>query len=119
MKWGISVPWMTKLLINMRDDSIFDEKKSWTKRFTKNRCIVPIDGFYEWLDLKSEKIPYYIGIEGQEWIGLAGVYVAEKDAKGNEIKCFAIVTWVLTRSVRNCAIATMNFERQNLEPAQT
>jgi putative SOS response-associated peptidase YedK len=90
MKWGITVPWMSKLLINIRDNSIFT--KSWTKRYTKNRCIIGIDGFYEWLDLKSGKIPYYIGVEGQEWIGLAGVYVTEKDAKGNEIKCFAIVT---------------------------
>jgi putative SOS response-associated peptidase YedK len=90
IKWGITVPWMSKLLINIRDDSIFE--KPWTKRYTKNRCIIGIDGFYEWLDLKDDKTPFYIGIEGQEWMGLAGVYVTEKDAQGNEMKCFAIIT---------------------------
>jgi putative SOS response-associated peptidase YedK len=88
MMWGIKFPWAS--LINIRADS---SAKPWARKLVENnRCIVPIDGFYEWQKQGSEKVPNYIGIEKREWIGLAGVYHSEKDDQGNEVKSFAIMT---------------------------
>ena len=50
MKWGIVPSWAkekSNILINARSESV-REKRSFKSSFSKRRCLVPADGFYEW-----------------------------------------------------------------------
>lgn len=58
MKWGIHPGWMTKPLINARDDSI--HKRTWLSSANSRRCVTFADGFYEWKLENGIKQPYYI-----------------------------------------------------------
>jgi putative SOS response-associated peptidase YedK len=64
MKWGIIPPWQT-ILFNIRDDSML--KKSWTKPYHQNRCIVIASAFYEFMKAGKERIPYRFGVEKEDF----------------------------------------------------
>src|SRR5205823_4812618 len=56
MVWGLVPQWAketSKALINARSESV-REKRSFKSLFTKRRCLIPADGFYEWSS-KGEK----------------------------------------------------------------
>ena len=68
MKWGLVPAWAKDpkigyKLINARDDTIFT-KPMWRSVILKQRCLIPVDGFYEWQKVtvagKEQKQPFYI-----------------------------------------------------------
>lgn len=58
------------------------ENPLYRRPFQRQRCIVPVSGFYEWQTLGKLKIPYYIRALDQELMGLAGIF--EKSADDGE-----------------------------------
>ncbi|PYZ98322.1 hypothetical protein CR205_06910 [Alteribacter lacisalsi] len=64
MKWGL-VPFWAKepsigyKMINARAETA-DEKPSFKNLLGKRRCLIPVNGFYEWKKENSCKQPYYI-----------------------------------------------------------
>jgi putative SOS response-associated peptidase YedK len=103
MKWGLVPVWakdpaMGYKLINARSESIF-EKPMWRSVIKRKRAIIPADGFYEWKkrpDLssktKSKKQPFYIHPKQTELFGFAGIWETWKDAHGQELKTYSIIT---------------------------
>ena len=98
MKWGFVPHWGKDKnfnLINIRSDTV-EEKPYFKNILTKNRCLVPSDGFFEWkkvkLEGKEEKIPYFIHLKGKKLFSFAGIYSSVKDAEGKEILTYAILT---------------------------
>lgn len=87
--WGL-VPfwansdWNKSYTLNARIETLH-EKKSF-KEITNNRCIIIVDGFYEWQHKGKEKIKYEIGFDN-ELFALAGLYDMNK---GN--KTYTIIT---------------------------
>jgi putative SOS response-associated peptidase YedK len=77
---------------NARADSIAD-KASFRGAFAKRRCIVPADGFYEWLTLGKKKLPYAFVRADRAPLALAGVWENWMDPETGE--------WV-----RSCALIT-------------
>jgi len=78
MKWGLVPAWAKKSKvefsnINARAESI-TEKVVYRKPFKRQRCLVPVDGFYEWQKGEDGKVPYYIHREDSGLFALAGVY---------------------------------------------
>jgi len=72
MKWG-----MGEGIINARSEGI--ERKSMFKNLiSQRRCLVMVNGFYEWkklnLEGKEEKIPWFIKLKDQPLFFLAGLY---------------------------------------------
>jgi putative SOS response-associated peptidase YedK len=55
--------------LNARSESIF-EKSTFREAYKKNRCIIPINGYYEWLD----GIPYFINDSKKNYFALAGIW---------------------------------------------
>lgn len=100
MKWGL-VPFWAKdprigyKLINARDDTIFT-KPMWRSVILKKRALIPADGFYEWhKSVKAQKLqkqPYYIHPKQLDIFSFAGVWEAWKDAIGQEVKTYSIIT---------------------------
>ena len=77
---------------NARGDSI-DTKASFRGAFQKRRCIVPADGFYEWLTAGKRKLPYAFARTDRGPVALAGVWENWMDPETGE--------WV-----RSCALIT-------------
>ena len=63
----------TSMNINARSESIF-EKKTFREAFKSRRCIIPINGFYEWQKENKEKIPFYVSSSKNEYLALAGIW---------------------------------------------
>ncbi|XP_073221777.1 uncharacterized protein [Cicer arietinum] len=80
MKWGL-IPSFTKKtekpdhyrMFNARSESI-DEKASFRRLLPKNRCLVAVEGFYEWKKDGSKKQPYYIHFKDGRPLVFAALY---------------------------------------------
>jgi putative SOS response-associated peptidase YedK len=70
-RWGLTPEWAgeTRDLINARAETM-DEKPSFRDA---RRCLVPADGFYEWVDGTNGKQPYYVTREDREPFAMAGL----------------------------------------------
>ncbi|AXH14592.1 SOS response-associated peptidase [Malaciobacter mytili] len=76
--------------INARSESIF-EKITFREAFKFRRCIIPINGFFEWK--KEEKIPYYVSSLKSDYLALAGIWDEWFDKKLNQkIITVALIT---------------------------
>ncbi|KAI3924007.1 hypothetical protein MKW92_027478 [Papaver armeniacum] len=98
MKWGL-IPSFTKKtekpdhyrMFNARSESI-SEKASFRRLLPKNRCVVAIEGFYEWKKDGSKKQPYYIHLKDDHPLVFAALYDSWKNSEGEVIYTFTIVT---------------------------
>jgi putative SOS response-associated peptidase YedK len=97
-KWGL-IPYWAKdskigvMMINARIETIL-EKPTYKSTLKSKRCLVPMDGFYEWKKNGKEKQPYRIQTKSQEIYSCAGLWETWKDENdsGNVIYSFTIIT---------------------------
>jgi len=84
MEWGFTPSWAEESfdLINARAGKV-REKRSFGDAFERRRCLVPADGFYEWVDGGrpgdagrggSGKTPYRVAFEDDRPFAMAGIY---------------------------------------------
>ena len=59
--------------INARSESIF-EKKTFRDSFRFRRCIIPINGFYEWRVEDKNKTPYFVKDINKDYLAIAGIW---------------------------------------------
>uniref|UniRef100_A0A0E0PXT8 Embryonic stem cell-specific 5-hydroxymethylcytosine-binding protein n=1 Tax=Oryza rufipogon TaxID=4529 RepID=A0A0E0PXT8_ORYRU len=80
MKWGL-VPSFTGKnekpdhfrMFNARSESI-KEKASFRRLIPNNRCLVAVEGFYEWKKDGPKKMPYYIHFQDQRPLVFAALF---------------------------------------------
>ena len=65
----------------VKSEGILD-KPTLRTALRAQRCIVPVNGFYEWKNLASGKRPFYIRTDTHELFGLAGLYGEWTDPEG-------------------------------------
>lgn len=87
--WGLVPDWAKQdwnktYTLNARIETL-TEKPAF-KNYLENRCIVLVDGFYEWKQLGKQKIKYEIGFDNQLF-AFAGIYTVV-----NNIKTYSIIT---------------------------
>lgn len=97
MLWGLIPHWAKEKgkfsTINARVETI-DEKPAYRYSFRHHRCIIPIDGYYEWAQSSKGKQPYYFHRPDNEPLALAGLWDTwknPKDPEGKEIESFTII----------------------------
>ena len=77
MTWGLTPSWAEEPfeLINARAETV-REKRSFADAYESRRCLVPADGFYEWVDEGdgSGKRPYRVAFEDDRPFAMAGLY---------------------------------------------
>jgi putative SOS response-associated peptidase YedK len=98
VRWGL-VPHFAKDLkigasmINARCETVATRpafRGAWAK---KRRCLVPVDGFYEWKREGKAKLPFAIALKSKEPMALAGLWENWKDPKSGEwMRTFTILT---------------------------
>jgi putative SOS response-associated peptidase YedK len=61
--------------------------------YRRRRCLVPVDGFYEWMQSGSKRQPLRIHDPSDEPLALAGLWTGRRDAESGEwLRTFTIVT---------------------------
>lgn len=97
MKWGL-IPSFTKKtekpdyfrMFNARSESL-REKASFRRLLPKNRCLVSVEGFYEWKKDGKKKQPYYIHFKDGRSLVFAALFDSWKNSE-EVIYTFTIVT---------------------------
>ena len=77
-------------LINARAEGI-TIKPVFRQVFQSKRCLVPADGFYEWVR-RGTKIPYRFTLTDESPFAMAGLWDVWKDENNEEIGSFTIIT---------------------------
>lgn len=87
-RWGL-VPFWAKDLkignkaINARVESAAD-KPMFRTSFADKRCLIPIDGFYEWERRTKGKLPHYIRHADRTPLAVAGLWSSWRDPESDE-----------------------------------
>ena len=103
-RWGL-IPSFAKSAkdgakrINARAETIASSP-SFRTSFSKRRCIVPADGFYEWRRTGGRKQPFYLHPPEDAVLAMAGLWSVWKDpATGLWVPSAAVVTTDANRLV--------------------
>ncbi|MFD7260400.1 SOS response-associated peptidase [Streptomyces sp. NPDC059874] len=89
VRWGLVPSWakdptVGSRMINARVETVH-EKPAYRRAFTRRRCLLPADGFYEWVAVpatgsaKAYKQPYFIRPEDAGVMAMAGLYEFWRD----------------------------------------
>jgi putative SOS response-associated peptidase YedK len=77
---------------NAKAETIF-EKPSFRTSIKTKRCLVLVDGFFEWQHISGNKYPYYIRKADESAFALAGIWDSwENKNTGEEERTFSIIT---------------------------
>lgn len=101
MSWGLVPSWSkdktrAASMINARSETL-TEKPSFRNLVSEHRCILPIQGFYEWQNLASEtkkpkKQAHYITRVDEQPMTLAGLWTIWKQPDSSLLRTCTIIT---------------------------
>lgn len=96
VRWGLIPSWskdeaIGNRLINARSETV-DEKPSFRSAFKRRRCLVPADGFYEWMKDGSKKRPQFIHMKDRSLFAMAGLWEIWHSPYGDEVYSCTILT---------------------------
>ena len=93
MQWGFVPFWSDGKtpLINARVETI-NYKPSFKEAINKRRCLIPANGFYEWMQENSKKKPYYISFTKNNLFAFAGIWEEWISNNHKKIKTCAVLT---------------------------
>jgi len=95
-KWGLVPRWakdssIGNKLVNARSETVA-EKPSFREAFLRRRCLVPVDGFYEWSRRGEKKRPYYFHMNEGEPFAIAGLWERWEGDEGPLETCTLLTT---------------------------
>ena len=77
MEWGLVPSWADDRsdhgYINARAETL-SQKRSFADAYESRRCLVPADGFYEWVSRDGGKQPYRVCLPDDALFAMAGLY---------------------------------------------
>jgi putative SOS response-associated peptidase YedK len=101
MNWGLIPFWVKddetalrikKRALNARSETIFD-KPMFRQSIISKRCLVLVDGFFEWRHLNNKSYPYYIRLIDHQPFALAGIWDKwQSRDTGIEVGIFSVIT---------------------------
>lgn len=79
-RWGLVPPWAGDLrqgarMINARAETVATSK-AFAASFARRRCLVPADGWFEWVRTGKQKQPYYMTPADGRPLAFAGIWSA-------------------------------------------
>ncbi len=124
--WGL-VPFWAKdpkigaRMINARSETV-ESKPAFRAAFTKRRCLVLADGYYEWRKLSDGKQPYWFRLTDGGIFAMAGLWETWGGKEGESLHSCTILTTEangLARSVhdRMPVILPTEFHSHWLDPS--
>jgi len=102
MRWGLVPRWakdpaIGSRMINARGETIA-EKPSFRQAYRRHRCLLPADGFYEWMAVPAadgepaRKQPVHVGMKDGAPFGMAGLFERWRSSEGEILDTCTIVT---------------------------
>lgn len=98
LKWGLPAAGIgpgskpRAPLINARAESLA-EKPTFNRLLARKRCLIPADGFYEWMRVENgAKQPYRITLRDRSLFSFAALYDTHVDESGEKHHSCVIVT---------------------------
>ena len=96
MRWGLIPHWakdekISSKLINARAETVAD-KPSFRDAFSKRRCLVFADGYYEWTTQDGVKRPIYIKPTASKIIAFAGIWATWRTPEDKALQSYSIIT---------------------------
>ncbi|GAA2682261.1 SOS response-associated peptidase [Actinoplanes palleronii] len=79
-RWGLVPPWAADLrqgarMINARAETVAG-LKTFAPSFARRRCLIPADGWFEWVRNGKQKQPYYMTSADGSPLAFAGIWSA-------------------------------------------
>ncbi len=95
-RWGLVPSWAESPssgapLINARSETAH-RKPSFREPFRRSRCLVPADGFFEWVSGAGGKVPFWIHRPDRAPFTFAGLSDAWRSPEGEVVESFTILT---------------------------
>ena len=95
-RWGLVPSWakdptIGNKLINARAETVA-EKPSFREPFARRRCLVPVDGFYEWSRRGERKQPFYFHMKDGEPFAIAGLWERWEGGDAPLVTCTLLTT---------------------------
>ena len=102
-RWGLVNYWArdakrAAAQINARAETL-DTNRAFKEAFAKRRCVVPADGFFEWVTQGKERFPIWFHRPDGGLIYFAGLYENWQPTPGNYQRTFTIVTTTPNQTV--------------------
>jgi putative SOS response-associated peptidase YedK len=78
LRWGLIPNWAKDIKvgfanINAKAEGV-ETRPAFRAAFQRRRCLVPVDGFYEWKRTETGKQPYAIALADRRLMALAGLW---------------------------------------------
>jgi putative SOS response-associated peptidase YedK len=98
MRWGLIPSWapnpsVAASMINARSETAAT-KPAFRDALKSRRCLIPADGFYEWMRTGKAKQPYCFEVNEGELFAFAGIWDRWNDRSGNTVETCSILTTI-------------------------
>lgn len=96
LRWGLVPFWADDVsigsrMINARSETAA-QKPAFRAAFRRRRCLIPADGFYEWIAKEGAKWPLRITVGEGRLGALAGIWERWTGDDGDVVESYAILT---------------------------
>ncbi len=96
LRWGLVPSWakdpqMGARMINARGETVA-EKPSFRSAVKSRRCLIPADGFYEWVKTDGGKQPHFIHFADARPFAFAGLWERWNKGEGDPLETCTIIT---------------------------
>ena len=95
-RWGLVPSWADDLaignrMINARSETA-SSKPAFKRAFAKRRCLIPADGYFEWMKTGSGKQPYLIHRPDNGLLAMAGLWETNRKVADQPITTCTVLT---------------------------
>ena len=94
MRWGLVPHWATdtrSIYINARAETA-DRTPAFREAFSRQRCLIPADGFYEWEPPEQGRKPHWVHRADGHPMVFAGLWGTRRDAEDWQRTCAILTT---------------------------
>ena len=93
-RWGLVPPWAKDTsgaarMINARAETVAGSR-AYGQSFDRRRCLVPADGWYEWLKRPDGRQPYFMTRPDGQPLAFAGLWSVWGSGEGRLLTCSVI-----------------------------
>ncbi|ABK45600.1 protein of unknown function DUF159 [Magnetococcus marinus MC-1] len=96
LRWGLLPGWAKDAALGWRTSQARLEsaaqKPAYRHALRWRRCVVPVDGYYEWQGRQEARQPWLIRHAQQQPLLLAGLWERWNDPRGHVVETFALLT---------------------------
>ena len=104
VRWGLVPRWAKDpaigvRMINARGETL-TMKSAFRNAYARHRCLLPVNGFYEWQMTRAGKQPLHFGMQDGRPFGLAGLYERWLSPDGEVLDTCTIITTSASDALR-------------------